>query len=116
MKDIQGVFNKIQMLKDEMKEIRKAYKDALDAFPGYKEVNEEMKKLRAQRKDMENVIKEEFASELSKMEDLKIDLETEKELLNDIALSTMMKGETVQVTDKYDNSYEPQFSVSFKKA
>jgi hypothetical protein len=27
-----------------------------------------------------------------------------------------MKGETVQVTDKYDNSYEPQFSVSFKKA
>jgi len=36
--------------------------------------------------------------------------------MNDIALSTLMKGETVVVKDEWDNEYEPAWKVAFKKA
>ena len=37
-------------------------------------------------------------------------------MMNDIALSTLMKGETVVVKDEWDNEYEPAWKVAFKKA
>ena len=37
-------------------------------------------------------------------------------MMTDLAMSMMMKGETVAVKDQYDNAYEPVFKVSFKKA
>jgi len=30
-------------------------------------------------------------------------------------MTKLMKGETVEVKDEYDNTYEPIFSVRFKK-
>ena len=51
-----------------------------------------------------------------KLDDLKREVDTNKEMLSDIAMSTLMKGETVEVKDEYDNVYEPAFKVNFKKA
>ena len=56
-----------------------------------------------------------FAQELTKKEDLKIDIASDIELLTDVALSSMMKGESVGISDKYENEYEPVFKVMFKK-
>ena len=36
-------------------------------------------------------------------------------MMSDIALNKIMKGETVEITDQYDNKYEPLFSVKFRK-
>jgi len=36
-------------------------------------------------------------------------------MINDIAMTMVMKGETVSVNDKYENEYEPLFTVKFKK-
>jgi hypothetical protein len=36
-------------------------------------------------------------------------------MLNDIAISTLMKGETVVAKDEFDNVYEPVWKVNFKK-
>ena len=42
-------------------------------------------------------------------------MDLDKELLADIAISTLMKGETVKIEDSEKNVYEPIFSVKCKK-
>jgi len=115
MQDIQSVFNRIQESKKEQRDIRKMYKDALDGVQEYQEIQEKTKSLREKKKRIETTIKEQFASELTKLEDLKIDIESDTQMITDIALSKITKGETVEVTDQHDNEYEPVFNLKFKK-
>jgi hypothetical protein len=112
---IQEVFNRMQVVKKKQKDIRSAYKDALNTSLEYQEISEKIKALRERKKQIETVTKQNFSKELTELDDYKIDLESDAVLLSDIALSKLMKGETVQVVDEYNNSYEPQFSVKFKK-
>ena len=115
MQDIQEIFNRIQEVKKKSKDIRSAYKDALATAGEYKEIEEKIKTLRERKKQIETSIKNDFSGEFTKLEDYKIDLESDNVMLSDAALSKLMKGETVQVVDEYNNNYEPQFSVKFKK-
>ncbi len=116
MIDIQEIFNRIQETKKKQKDIRSSYKEALSASEEYKEIKDKLETLKARKKQIETAIKENFSSELTKLDDLKIDLESDAVMLSDMALSKLMKGETVQVTDQYNNNYEPLFTVRFKKA
>jgi predicted nuclease with TOPRIM domain len=116
MQDVQEIFNRIQELKKKAKDIRSAYKDALAASGEYSEVGEKIKTLRERRKQIETSVKNDFSGEFTKLEDFKIDLESDNTMLSDAALTKLMKGETVEVTDEYNNKYEPMFSVKFKKA
>lgn len=115
MQDIQEIFDRIQVAKKQQKDIRKMYKDALDGVVEYQEIQEKMKSLREKKKRIETTIKEQFASEITKLEDLKIDIESDTEILTDVAMSKIMKGETVEIKDKDSNEYEPVFKVNFKK-
>lgn len=115
MQDIQEIFNRIQENKKKQKDIRSAYKSALESSGEYKEICEKMKTLRERKKQIENTTKESFAGELTKLDDLKIDLESDAVVLSDLALSSFVKGNTVQVVDEYNNKYEPVFKVNFKK-
>ncbi len=116
MKDIQGVFDRIREIRKEQKELKEMYKDALVQADKYEEITEQIKELREQKKQIEARIQAEMGKAYEKLEDLKHEMESEKEMMNDIAISTLMKGETVVVTDEYQNSYDPQYSVKFKKA
>ncbi len=115
MQNIQSVFNRVQKAKNKQKDIKNAYNDALAADPHYQEIKEKMKTLREKKKQIENTIKNQFASEFIKLEDLKIDIESDSELLSDITFSSMMKGESVELKDQFGNNYEPRFKVTFKK-
>lgn len=116
MQDIQEIFNRVNEIKKEQKKIKNAYREALSGSSEYQEISEKLKTQRERKKQIENSIKRDFSSEWSKLEDFKIDLESEFTLLSDAALTKLMKGETVAVTDEYNNTYEPVFSVKFKKA
>jgi len=116
MQDIQSIFNHIQEIKKKAKDIRSAYKDALAASAEYQEIGEKMKASRERKKQIEASIKSDFSSEFTKLDDYKVDLESDTVMLSDAALSKLMKGETVEVTDEYSNTYEPVFSVKFKKS
>lgn len=115
MQDIQEIFNRMQAIKKQQKDIRSAYKEALEVSPEYKEIDDKIKTLRERKKQIENSTKESFSGEFTKLDDFKIDLESDNVLLSDIALNKLVKGETVQVVDEYNNSYEPLFTVKFKK-
>jgi len=116
MQNIQEIFNHIQELKKRQKDIRTTYKDALDGSSEYKEINEKIKALRMRKKQIEANVKQDFSGEFEKLDEVKIDLESDSVLLSDAALTKLMKGETVSVEDEYNNNYEPVFSVKFKKA
>ncbi|MFH1292215.1 MAG: hypothetical protein ABIH87_03385 [bacterium] len=115
MSNLQEVFNRIKETQKKQKEINSIYRDALASSQQYQEITEELKVLRDKKRSLEGEIKQGFTSELDKLESIKLDIKTDKEVLNDVALTTLMKGQTVQVKDEYDNEYEPVFSVNFKK-
>ncbi len=116
MQNAQEVFNKIREMKKEQKDLRDMYKDALVQADEYEELVEEINNLREKKKQIETRIQAELGRAWEKFDDLKREVETEKIMLNDIALTTLMKGETVEVKDEYDNPYEPTWKVNFKKA
>jgi hypothetical protein len=115
MQNIQEVFIRIQENKKKLKDLKSTYKDALDTAPGYKEVVDQLKVLREKKKHIENAVKENFSSEFTKIDDITIDIQSDQEMMSDIALTTVMKGETVSVKDQYEQEFEPTFAVKFKK-
>ena len=115
MQNIQDVFNRIKEKKIAIKNIQDQYKDALNSIQDYKETVEKIRGHKLRKKQLEDQTKEEMSGEYEKLEALKTELRLDRELLADIAISTMMKGETVKVEDRDKNEYEPIFKVSFKK-
>ena len=115
MQDIQTVWQRIQEAKKKQKELKSIYKDALATSMEYEDINTKLKTLKEKKKQVENTTKEQFASELTKLDDLKIDIASDTELISDIAMTQLMKGESIAIKDEYDNEYEPIFKVNFKK-
>jgi Tfp pilus assembly protein PilO len=115
MKNLQEVFNQLQTIKGEQRTLRSAYREALAASAELTEASEQIKNLREKKIKIEQTIKEQFSSELDKLDQLKIDLEAQNTMLADIALSQLMSGQTVEVVDLNNNVYEPIFNVRFKK-
>jgi DNA repair exonuclease SbcCD ATPase subunit len=114
--DIQGIFNQIKEKKEQLKDLKSVCKDLMDSSEEYRDIEEQMKVLREKKKKIISMINEQCASEITKIEDLKIDIESDQEMLNDMAITKYSKGESIEITDKYENTYEPIFSVKFKKS
>lgn len=112
---LQIIFDRVVETKKKIKDIRSSYKATLNGLEEYTELLAKINTLRARKKQIENSVKESYAGELTKLDDLRIDLESDTVMLSDIALSNLMKGQTVEVLDQYNNKYEPVFKVSFKK-
>jgi len=113
--DIQEIFARIEEKKAERKELKQACKELLDASQEYQEVQEELKALREKRKRIQNVVQEQCATELIKIDELSTDIASDEELLTDMTISKYTKGESIELTDKYANNYEPVFVVKFRK-
>jgi predicted nucleic acid-binding Zn-ribbon protein len=116
MKDLQSIFNHIQEMKKRMKEIKKEYADMLTNADDYEPLLEEIKTLRDRKKQIEIRAQEQMGQRYAELEELKDETASEQEMLNDIAMTTLMDGKTVEVLDEYQNRYEPLFTVKFKKA
>lgn len=115
MHDLQDVFKKNKEAKKERKKINDMYREALTNSKTYQETIDQLKELQAKKKRLEVQIKQDFRSEMEKMDRLKQDIQSNNVLMSDIALSTLMKGQTVLITDENDVKYEPKFSVKFTK-
>lgn len=116
MKDLQEVFNDLQDAKKNVKEIRKEYKDVLSHDSEYQDLLDEMKDLREQKKNYEISAQQSMGARWEELEDMKTEVKSMQEMISDISLSSLMKGETVEIRDQYDSLYEPVYNVSFKKA
>jgi len=115
MPQLQDVFSRIQKSRKDGREIRAAYREALSNSQVYQETVEKLEALKMKKKQLEQGIKDEFRNELTKLDLLKLDIKTDMEVLSDLAFNQLLKGERLEVTDEYENKYEPIFSVRFKK-
>lgn len=116
MEKLQTVFDRMQKRRKELKEIRKMYKDGLDNDTRYPNLAEEISNLRAKKKQIELEVQEHLGETYMKMEELRDDIATDQQMINDIAMTMLMDGKTVEATDEYNNHYEPEFKVVLRKA
>jgi hypothetical protein len=114
MRNIQEVFNGINEKKRELRDIKKMYRDALESSGEYRDLSEKMEQMKARKKQLEGVAWSEVGAK-DKYETSKLDVKQDKEMLTDLAINSLMSGETVKLVDQDNNEYEPKFSVSFKK-
>ncbi len=115
MRNLEEIFNKIKETKKEQKKIRDMYKDALSHSSEYREVTEEMKKLKDNKKQIEANMQTNFSNEMGKLDRLKQEVADNEQMLSDIAMTQYAEGKNVEIKDEHDNIYEPIFSVKFKK-
>ena len=115
MPDLKDVFERMKAKRKERSDIAKAFKDALLHDASYQQTLENIKKLREQKKSIENQAWAQSASDAEKLDLLALDLKSDKQLLSDIALNMFMAGKTVEVIDEYSTRWVPNFSVTFTK-
>ncbi|MFA6197825.1 MAG: hypothetical protein WC734_01555 [Patescibacteria group bacterium] len=115
MSSLQEVFDRIQQAKKEQRIIRNTYRDALSASGSYKETTEKLRGYKLKKKQIEDRVKEDLGQEYRRLEDLAFDIKSDQELLSDLSINQLTKGEEVSVTDEESNRYEPLFTVRFKK-
>ena len=115
MKNIQEVFNQIQQVKKQIKEIKTIYRDTLTNNGEYQKVIEDLKTLKEKKRQLENSAKDDMGSEFTKLEGLETEMKSSKEILSDIAITQLMEGKLIEIKDEYNNLYEPKYAVTFKK-
>lgn len=115
MADVQQIFNKIQERQKEQKTLRQIYKDVLTNSQEYQNIIEELQSLKTKKKKVEEILKDELRSEIEKLNSIKVDIDSEKEILSQATLTKILKGEQIEIIDENNNKYEPVFSVRFKK-
>lgn len=115
MQNLQDIFNRIRATKREQKQITAMYKDALEASNEYREVLEKLRGYKLRKQQIEEDIKADLGNDLAKLESLKKDAQTDRELMADLAINHLIEGKSIKVEDEDRNEYEPVFSLKFKK-
>lgn len=115
MKNIQEVFNRIEESKKEHRSLKAMYRDALENSREYRELLEKLKDLKAKKKEIEDRTKADLGQDWDRHEILKLDMKHDKEMLSDLALGHLVKGEAVKIVDHTEQELEPVFSVRFRK-
>lgn len=114
MTKLEEVYQSLEANKKKRREIAKMYRDELVNNQRHEEIMEQLKDLREEKKTIENQIKN-GAREFQEMDELRLEIQSESELLSDLALNMYIKDQTVEITDEYDNKWVPSFKVTFKK-
>lgn len=115
MQNIQEVFDELKQLQNEQKEIKKEYRDALTHDVGYGQTIEELDNLKEKKKKFEQFVQGQMGKRYERLEELKGQITDLKQMMSDMAVTNLMKGESIVIKDEYDNLYEPLYVVNFKK-
>lgn len=91
------------------------FKDELAQNERYQEIVEEMKKLREEKKSIENQSYAMAVKDAEKMDLLKLDIKSDQEMLSDMAMNLYTEGKTVEIIDENNTRWVPSFNVRFTK-
>lgn len=115
MSKLNEVFKRLQEQQKVQRDLKKMYREALAVNGNYHEVLEELEALKIKKKQIESAVKSDLKEEFDKLEGLKLNIAGDKQMLSDIALTQLTKGEEVKVIDENQVEYEPLFTVRFQK-
>lgn len=114
MKSIQEIFNRLQEKKKQVSVIRKKYKEELTTSGEYSRIQDDLERLRAKKKQYELATKQQAGANFSRIDELSLGIKQDAQLLSDVAFTSIMKGERVEIKDEH-TEYEPVFTVRFKR-
>lgn len=112
---LQELHNDLRAKKDERKKLKQAIKDELKHHSRYAEVVDEMGTLREEKKSIENQVRESVPQDAARLDDLDAEIKADEELMSDLAMNLILKNESVELRDEYENKYHPLMKVIFKK-
>lgn len=115
MSRLQEVYNRIAESKKKMKEAKKMLQEQYEQSSEYLEHTEKIKAISAKRKIIKEAINAQNPSIVATIDDLKIDIASDKELLSDLILKSTVEGQKVELQDEYQQQILPIFSVKFTK-
>jgi len=115
MMDAQMVFNRLSKLKQEQKELKAAYRDALTHDKNFQDCAEALKLAKDKKAQAEKHIKSDFGPEFDRLDELKQLINDDQMILSDLTFNSLVKGEKVEIYDEHETQYEPVLSVRFKK-
>ncbi len=115
MRDIQDVFNELEAIKQEQKSIRKDYRDMLANDGEYQALKDAYDTARIAKKEAELAIQASMGGAYERLEELTKERAALEEMLSDIAMTQLIKGESIELSDAHHNTYEPTYKVTFKK-
>jgi hypothetical protein len=113
-KSIQEIFNRLQEKKKQVSVIRRKYKEELATNVEYGRIREDMEKLRAKKKQYELSVKQQTGANFARVDELALAVRQDAQLLSDVAFTSIMKGERVEIKDDVVE-YEPIFTVRFRR-
>lgn len=113
---LQELFDRIKANQKEKKEISASYRDALSNSDAYQKVLDQLKSLKAQKIRIEENLQRECSSEYAKMKSLQKEIDEDNRKISDLAMVKLMQKERLEITDSYQNKYEPVFKVTFRKS
>lgn len=115
MSQLNEVFMRLQEQQKTQRELKKMYREALAVNGNYHEAVQELDALKIKKKQIEAAVQADLKAEFDKLEGLKLNIAGDKQMLSDIALTQLTKGELVKVVDENQVEYEPLFTVRFQK-
>lgn len=113
--DLKTIFVRLEEYKARRRELKNRYRDALSINGEYQSVLDELEVLKTNKKKIELSVQSDFKEEFDQLEGLKLHIASDSQLLSDLAVNQLVKGELVKIVDDNQTEYEPQFSVKFKK-
>lgn len=114
MPTLHEIHNRLQEKKSQRREIKQSFQDMLRNNARYMEIVEEIQKLRAEKKGIENEILNKDI-DADRLEELGNDIKTDVILLADVALNMYVSNQTVEIVDEQNARWVPVFAVRFKK-
>ncbi len=112
---LQELHTELRAKKDERKKLKQAIKDELKHHSRYAEVVDEMGTMREEKKSIENQVRESVPQDAARLDDLDVEIKADEELMSDLAMSLIMKNESIELRDEYENKYHALMKVIFKK-
>lgn len=112
---LQEIHNEMHGKKHRRKELAQTFKDELAQHARYQELLEELETLKIEKNSIENLVREAAPKDAAELEDLKVEIKADEELLSDLAMTLIMQNEIVELVDEQLNRYVAHMLVKFKK-
>jgi len=115
LKQLQLIYDRVAETAHEKKTLEAMIKDALTNSKPYGQARDRLLTAQIELKQARDAVFSDFQGDIDKLDTMRLEIKTDKELMTDAALSDYIKGQTVVVKDKDGNEYMPVWSVKFKR-
>jgi len=112
---LQLVFSKTDEKRNDLAILKHQLRDEINGLAAYQEIINEEAAVKLKKKQIVLSVKQGNREMIDKMDSLKLDIDSNKQMLSDVALADYIAGKDIRVTDRNGFIMEPVFVVKYKK-